>query len=97
MKLIKNKILFILIILISNFLFFCGDVIEGRVSIKGNEPHTYLSIVTSEGEEFRIVGELEKSISKKYQGNTIKVKGKIVQKGLGPGFPPQLEVEKIVE
>ena len=95
MILLKNKITTILFIL-SIFFISCGDTIEGRVAMKGNEPHTYLSIVTEKGQEFRIVGKLEKKISKNYQGNTIKIRGEIVKNGVGAGFPPHIDVNKII-
>ena len=94
---LKNKASLIIIIIINLFIFSCGDIIEGRVAMKGNDPHTYLSIVTEEGQEFKIVGKLEKEIATKYQGNTIKVKGIIIEEGIGPGFPPHFEVLKIIE
>ena len=96
MILLKNKITAILFIL-NIFFISCGDTIEGRVAMKGNEPHTYLSIVTEKGQEFRIVGKLENKIAKNYQGNTIRIKGGIVKKGVGPGFPPHIDVVEIID
>jgi hypothetical protein len=96
MNLYNNKLTIILIIF-NIFFMSCANYIQGRISIKGNAPHTYLSITTPEGKEFRIVGELEQEISKKYQGNIIKLKGKIIHEGLGPGFPPHLKVNEIVK
>ena len=82
----SQKKITVLLILFTILIFSCGDIIEGKISVRGNEPHTYLSIVTTNGNEFRIVGNLERRISEKYQGGTIKVRGIIIQKGIGPGL-----------
>ena len=65
--------------------------------MKGNEPHTYLSIVTADGMEYEIVGKLKNKIAAEYQGNTIKIKGEVVEEALAPGFPPPFEVIEIIE
>ncbi|MCW8966292.1 MAG: hypothetical protein OQK82_06370, partial [Candidatus Pacearchaeota archaeon] len=33
--------------------------IKGRITVKGNEPHTYLVIITEDKMEYTIVGDLE--------------------------------------
>jgi hypothetical protein len=73
-----------------------SDTIKGRVSVKGNEPHTYLALKTVK-EEFKIVGLLTNEIRDKYQNKYIEVKGAIIKKAIGPGFPAELEVTSIVK
>jgi hypothetical protein len=80
------------------FLGFFGSVtIEGKISVKGNEPNVYLALTTKDNREYSIVGKYEKEIWEKYQGQSIRVKGRIVKKGIGPGFPDEFEVTGIME
>jgi hypothetical protein len=71
--------------------------IKGSISVKGNEPHTYLALTTDRNEEFSIVGKKKKEIWENYQGQVITVKGKIVRKSIGPGFPAEFDVTKIID
>lgn len=70
--------------------------VAGRVAVKGNEPHTYLVLV-SDSREYKLVGPLQEKIWKTYQGQRIRVRGRIVREALGPGFPAELEVLEILE
>lgn len=86
------------------FVFFiigligCEDIdLEGKVAVLGNEPHTYLALITDDHGDFKIVGKLEKKIWDNYQQIRIRVKGNIIKEGIGPGFPPELEVTKVIE
>jgi hypothetical protein len=74
----------------------CTTTITGRVSVKGNEPHTYLAIETGSHGDLEIVGPFAERIRSLYQGQTISVEGTLLGKGSGPGFPPKLRVERIV-
>lgn len=69
----------------------------GRISVRGNEPHTYLALVTSDNQEYRIVGDLEQKIRSSYQNKRVTVAGRIVKEALGPGFPTELRVEKVLK
>ena len=71
--------------------------IQGRVSVRGNEPFTYLSLVTEENEEYALVGPLEERIRRDYQGSYLRVKGTILEEAKGPGFPAQLKLDEILE
>ena len=70
--------------------------LQGRISVKGNEPHTYLALSTGES-EYSLVGPLRDSLLKQYQGKYLKVRGEIVKEALGPGYPAEFEVQDIVE
>jgi hypothetical protein len=76
---------------ISNLLY-----LEGQISVKGNVPHTYLSLATNDNKEYSIVGKYKKEIWTTYQGQVIKVEGKITKKAIGPGLPAEFEVTKII-
>ncbi|MDY6969145.1 MAG: hypothetical protein SVR08_10910 [Spirochaetota bacterium] len=71
--------------------------INGKVSVKGNEPHTYLVIITRKYGALKIVGAFEKEIRRNYQQKYIKVNGKVVKKTIGPGFPAEFKVTEIIE
>jgi hypothetical protein len=70
--------------------------LSGRITVKGNEPHTYVVLVAGESEEYVIVGDLAETLRKEYQNKRVRVKGKIVGKAI-PGKPAELEVFEILE
>ena len=89
-----------------HFIFFCTIAVigiitvscvtfSGRVAVKGNEPHTYIVLIT-EDTEYSIVGDLAGEIRSEYQNKIITVTGKIVKKAI-PGKPAELEVYKILK
>jgi hypothetical protein len=71
--------------------------IKGKIAVKGNEPHTYVAIVTEDKREYRIVGDLETEIRRVYQQKIVIVDGIIVKESNSPLIPPELEVLKIEE
>lgn len=71
--------------------------VKGVISVKGNEPFTYLAITISGQGEYKIVGKWMKSLRSQYQQQQIVVKGIIVKESAGPGFPAELDVIEIVE
>jgi hypothetical protein len=71
--------------------------LSGRVSVKGNEPLTYLVLVSEEKGAFTIVGPLKEEIRRNHQGKYLKVRGRIVEEPQGPGLHPNLEVLEILE
>lgn len=73
----------------------CGKTFTGKVAVKGNEPFTYLALVTGEG-ELKIAGPLQKKIRDGLQGRVITVKGTITGKGKGFMALPELNVTEIV-
>ena len=70
--------------------------IRGKISIKGNEPHTYLSLTTDNNIEYQLTGRYHDKIRDVYQQQTLPVKGKIEIDAIGPGFPALLDVQEIV-
>ncbi len=74
----------------------CGETFTGKVAVKGNEPFTYLALVTGEG-DFKITGPLQKKIRDGFQGKVITVKGTIAGKRKGFMALPELDVSEIVK
>jgi len=87
-----------------NFLFLCLCfsgifglmTLEGKILVKGNEPHTYVVIQVSEKEEYSITGKFKDILQDKYQNQTVKLQGMITKKSKLPGFPSEFEVKKII-
>jgi hypothetical protein len=78
------------------FLSGCSSLkLAGRVAVKGSEPHTYLVLVV-DGRDYKLVGPLRDEIWKTYQGQRIRVRGRIVREARGPGFPAEVEVLEIL-
>lgn len=73
----------------------CGETFTGKVAVKGNEPFTYLALVTGGG-DFKITGPLQKKIRDGFQGRVITVKGTITGKRKGFMALPELNVSEIV-
>lgn len=71
--------------------------VQGKISVKGNEPHTYLCISTKEGLDYKLVGSLKDEIRARYQHVILHVSGKFTGKALGPGFPAELDVFEYTE
>ena len=70
---------------------------QGKVAVRGSEPHTYLSLLSEEGRDAALVGPLAAEIEANFQGRYIRVEGRIVKEATGPGFPAEIEVVKILE
>lgn len=72
----------------------CSVTLVGKISVKGNEPHTYLALVTRDGEEFAITGDHVATLRASYQNATLRVSGTVESRRLGPSFPARLRVER---
>lgn len=70
--------------------------LTGKISIKGNEPHTYLSLITGNNIEYQLTGVYNEKIKKTYQQQIIAIEGTIERAAIGPGFPALFDVQKIV-
>ena len=72
-----------------------GAAVEvgGRVVAVGSEPHVLLVVVTEDGVEYELVGELAAELWG-LQQRRVRVRGHVVQPAYGPGFPAQLEVDE---
>lgn len=66
----------------------------GRLSVQGNEPHTFLALQTSD-EVFRVVGPLEEELLR-HQGQQVRLAGRIKAAG-EMGRPATLHVTEILE
>ncbi len=71
-------------------------IIQGRISVKGNEPHTFLSLTTDSNIEYQLTGDYNDKIRRIYQLQIITLKGEIKRDAIGPGFPALFDVQKIV-
>ncbi|MFO7780909.1 MAG: hypothetical protein R6W94_04720 [Spirochaetia bacterium] len=67
---------------------------EGRLSVQGNEPHTFLALSTAD-RVFRVVGPLEDRLAR-HQGQHVRVAGRIEEAGK-MGRPARLHVVEIIE
>ncbi|MFH2131527.1 MAG: hypothetical protein ABIK68_14215, partial [bacterium] len=65
--------------------------IQGKISVKGSEPHTYLCLSTDSGIDYRLTGTLRAVIWTRYQQLTVTLEGMITKAELGPGFPAEFE------
>ncbi len=70
-------------------------VVTGSVTVKGSEPHTYLALVTDEG-DFSLRGDMRQVLSS-YQHSTVTLRARIVRDARGPGLPAELEVIEILK
>lgn len=69
--------------------------LEGKVAMKGSEPHTYLSIKDSKSQKsYKIQNQAKFDLMKK-QNQTVKVKAVLVKEAIGPGFPAVIEVIEV--
>ncbi|UPT78392.1 hypothetical protein MN086_04405 [Sulfurovum sp. XGS-02] len=89
------KKIFIVLSLIGLFVGCAQDNVmelEGRVAVKGSEPHTYLSIKDSKSQQsYKIQNQAKFDLEKK-QNQTVKIKAVLIKEALGPGFPAVIEV-----
>lgn len=83
-----------LILLTGGTLVACEEAIEGRVSMVGSEPFTYLAITTGEGRQVALTGEKAEELEHEHQGRQVRVYGDIVREEQGPGQPARLEVSR---
>jgi starvation-inducible outer membrane lipoprotein len=68
------------IILIITLMASGCTTLTGRITIKGNEPHTQVVLVVNDTEEYIIIGELAETLRQEYQNRIVRVKGEIVKK-----------------
>jgi len=85
-----------IILLLSAQLFSCDSAVyEGTLSLRGNEPHTQIILITADGKAFELTGPRSQEL-RKHQYQTVNVSGKLVSKPAGPGFPAKIEVDHII-
>ncbi len=71
--------------------------IKGKISVKGSEPHTYLCLSTASRTDYRLAGELKDLIWTRFQQEMMTLEGVVSKEALGPGFPAEFIVHKIVK
>ena len=67
----------------------------GRVVVAGSDPRVQVVLVTTDA-RYEMVGELRDEL-RGLQGATVSVRGTLLREARGPGFPAQLEVERILQ
>jgi hypothetical protein len=72
-------------------------VLTGRVTVRGSEPHTIVVIASAERGDVQLSGRLAGEIRSRHQGRILEVRCRIVREALGPGFPAEAEVLKILK
>lgn len=72
----------------------CEESIEGRISVVGSEPLTYLALTTEEGDQVELVGESASELSRKHQGRRVRIYGTILREEQGPGRPARVRVDR---
>ncbi len=77
----------------------CAEVvvIKGRIAIAGSAPNTYVRVLTETNTEYRLVGPEADQIRNNWQGQQVVLEGRIIKPAVGPGFPAELEVDRIVD
>jgi hypothetical protein len=87
-----------LLLLAAGILGACDSTtLSGRIKLRGNEPFTYTVLITEEEGTLKIVGPLVEEIRSKYQGNYLRVRGRLVEHREPPGPHRALEVLEILE
>lgn len=69
--------------------------LEGRVAMKGSEPHTYLTIKDTKSQKSYKIQNQDKLDLMKKQNQTVKVKALLIKEAIGPGFPAVVEVVEV--
>ncbi len=66
--------------------------LEGRLSVKGSEPHAYLNIEDNKSQKsYNIQNRNDFGLMQK-QNRAVKLKVKLIKEAVGPGFPAVVEV-----
>jgi len=69
--------------------------LEGRIAMKGSEPHSYLVIEdANSSKEYKILNSSDFKLNER-QNHIVKLKGQIEKNATGAGFPAQIEVTEV--
>lgn len=68
---------------------------EGKLSVKGNTPFTFLALTEPGGKIYRITGKHEAALLR-LQGHIVRIEGMLIEAAKGPGFPAVLNVTSYV-
>ena len=74
----------------------CSITVTGKISVKGNDPHVFPVLTSSDNTEYIISGTNKKIMMEKYQGKTITVKGLKKDRAKDQYGPAELEVTNIL-
>jgi len=69
--------------------------LEGKVAVKGSDPHSYLSIKDSKSQKSYKIQNQAKFDLMQRQNQTVKLKAVLVKEAVGPGFPAVIEVIEV--
>ena len=70
----------ILMLCMAVFVTACDDTLTGTISVKGNEPFTYLALTTDKAEFEIEMGLYTDTLLKNYQGSTVTLQVEIIRK-----------------
>lgn len=70
--------------------------IQGIIAVKGNEPHTWLSLVTEEGIEYRLQGAITETLRNRYQQQSLTLEGTPVKQEPYGQFPIEFKVHNLL-
>ena len=90
-----GRFAFVTMLLLLCSLQACAGTYTGTIAVKGNMPHTYLSLTTASG-DMKIVGALRQKLMDCCQGRRVTVRGSIVSERKGFFQPAELDVTEIV-
>lgn len=71
--------------------------LTGKISVKGNAPHTYLCLTTDEQIDYKLRGAQQDYLMNQLQQRIVTLRGVVTQPQIGPGFPAEFEVIEIIE
>lgn len=69
--------------------------IEGKLSVKGSEPHSYLSIKDTQSKKNYKIKNQESFDLMGKQKQIVKIRAKLIKEAVGPGFPAVIEVVEV--
>jgi hypothetical protein len=71
--------------------------LTGKISVKGNAPHTYLCLTTDKHIDYKLSGAQQDYIMNQLQQRIVTLRGVVTQPQIGPGFPAEFEVIEVIE
>ncbi len=76
-------ILLVALIVLGGTIMACEGELEGRVSVVGNEPFTFLALTTEDGRQVRLVEDVAEEIREEHQGRRLRVVGEVIREPEG--------------
>ena len=71
--------------------------LEGKITMKGSSPHSYLSIYDKKTKRSYKIKNRETFNLMIHQNKSVKLEAKLLKNAIGPGFPATIEVIEIKE